>query len=85
MHPEVIGDEDRQVLREGPLLRTALSNLPGIQTLLPLRSLHTYECKWLSRGRLKEDGSESGRGWTIHEVVRFTPSTLDEPAGMKGL
>jgi hypothetical protein len=62
-------DED-QVLREGPLIKTALSMIPGIQKLIPLRSLHAYECKWRSRGILSCHENVSA-GWTIHEIVRW--------------
>jgi hypothetical protein len=60
-------DED-QVLREGPLIKTALSMIPGIQKLIPFRSLHAYECKWRSRGILRQHENVSV-GWTIHETV----------------
>jgi len=63
--------EESQVLREGPLVRTALSVIPGIQKLLPIRTLRTYECKWLSRASLEEQGAQLCRGWAIHEIVRF--------------
>jgi hypothetical protein len=65
-------DEDL-VLRQGPLIKTALSMIPGIQKLIPFRSLHAYECKWRSRGILTHDEHVSA-GWTIHEIVRWPNS-----------
>ncbi len=62
-------DED-QLLREGPLIKTALSMIPGIQKLIPLRSLNAYERKWRSRGILSCHENVSA-GWTIHEIVRW--------------
>lgn len=67
----VLAFTDSQILREGQLIKTALSVIPGIRKLLPLRSLQTYECKWRSRGVLKQQGTVLSSGWTIHEVVRF--------------
>jgi hypothetical protein len=68
---EVILDlEQSQVLREGPLITTALSMIPGLQNLVPFRSLHAYECKWCSRGFLRQNENVSV-GWTIHEHVRW--------------
>ncbi|MGA7161477.1 MAG: hypothetical protein WBZ48_10775 [Bacteroidota bacterium] len=72
-------DEDRTVLslaestelRKGVLVSTALSMIPGIEAIVPARMLHTYECKWRSRGALKIDGSLRSSGWAIHEVIRF--------------
>ncbi len=59
------------VLREGPLLSTALSKIPGIEKAAPLRILKTHECKWRSRGVLQRGGTPIGTGWAIHELVRF--------------
>jgi hypothetical protein len=59
------------VLREGALVETALSTIPGIQRLFPFRILRTHERKWLSRGRLHKPAAEPVAGWAIHEVVRW--------------
>jgi hypothetical protein len=59
------------VLRDGVLVETALSMIPGIQRLFPFRILGARECKWLSRGVLKKPGAEASNGWAIHEVVRW--------------
>ena len=67
----VLAFEDSQVLREGRLVNTALSVIPGIAKLLPGHSLRTYECKWRSRGVLKEHETVLSTGWAIHELVRF--------------
>ena len=69
----ILALDEQQVLREGPLIKTALSMIPGIQNLIPLRSLSAHECKWRSRGILSHHESLSV-GWTIHEIVRW-PST----------
>lgn len=63
--------EESQVLRKGPLVGTALSVIPGIQKRLPIRTLRSYECKWLSRGSLREQRAELCSGWAIHEIVSF--------------
>ena len=63
--------EETQVLREGALLSTALSEIPGVKSLLPARMLHTHETKWRSRGILKKGTVEISMGWVIHEVVRW--------------
>jgi len=77
----VLGDEgitlefeDTCVLREGALVSTALSVIPGVSKFLPARMLQTYECKWKSRGVLRKAESTLGTGWTIHEVVRWPSS-----------
>ena len=64
--------EEKQILREGALINTAFSVIPGIGKILPLRSLNTYECKWRSRGFLEDSASpEVSEGWAIHEIVRW--------------
>ena len=68
---QVLSLEEKQVLREGALINTALSMIPGIGKIIPLRGLNTYECKWRSRGFLKEDALPVSEGWVIHEVVRW--------------
>lgn len=60
-----------QVLREGPLIQTALAKIPGIQNLIPARSLQADECKWLSRASLTKPSADPSSGWAIHEVVRW--------------
>lgn len=62
---------DKVVLRKGPLISTALSNFPGIESILPNSILNTYECKWRSNGVLKKNNNEVSKGWVIHEVVRW--------------
>ena len=62
---------ENTVLREGPLVETALSMIPGVRGLFPFRILRTRECKWLSRGVLKRGDAEKSVGWAIHEVVRW--------------
>lgn len=49
-------------LRKGVLVSTALSAIPGIEAVIPARMLHTYECKWRSRGTLSTNGSLSSTG-----------------------
>jgi len=69
-----ISFEETRVLREGTLASTALSDIPGINTLLPARMLNTEECKWRSRGFLRKADSILSSGWAIHEVVRWPHS-----------
>jgi hypothetical protein len=59
------------VLRDGPLVETALSTVPGVRRLFPFRILRTRECKWLSSGVLRRSGGHGSVGWAIHEVVRW--------------
>ena len=66
--------EETEVLREGTLASTALSVIPGINTLLPARMLNTEECKWRSRAFLRKADSTLSAGWSIHEVVRWPQS-----------
>ena len=63
--------EENVVVREGPLIKTTLSMIPGIRRLFPLKVLRTHECKWLGRGTLKKTSGEAVTGWAIHEVVRW--------------
>jgi hypothetical protein len=58
-------------LRKGVLVSTALSSIPRIEAILPVRMLRTYECKWRCKGSLSTDGSVKSTGWSIHEIVRF--------------
>jgi hypothetical protein len=62
---------ENTVLRDGPLVETALATIPGVRRLFPFRILRTRECKWLGRGVLREQGAERSGGWAIHEVVRW--------------
>jgi hypothetical protein len=62
---------ERTELRKGVLVSTALSTIPGIEAIVPARMLHTYECKWRSKGVLSTNGSVCSSGWAIHEIVRF--------------
>ena len=64
--------QESRVLREGPLVSTALSMIPGITRLLPGKILQTHERKWLSKGGLATTGAPPHEGWAIHEVVNFT-------------
>ena len=68
---QILRLEEKQILREGALINTALSVIPGIGKILPLRSLNTYECKWRSRGFLKDSAAPESEGWAIHEIVRW--------------
>jgi len=61
---------DQVVLREGPLVRTALAKIPRVGSLFPKSVLDTHECKWRSRGKLVHHG-KTDIGWTIHEFVQF--------------
>jgi hypothetical protein len=54
------------VLREGPLLRTALAKVHGIDKVFPKSILHTYECKRLSQ---RSSSMTAQPGWAIHEAV----------------
>lgn len=62
---------DSLVLREGPLISTALSGIPGIRDLFPAKILNTYECKWRSKGTLIKPNRKTSQGWIIHEVVKW--------------
>jgi hypothetical protein len=63
--------DQKAVLRNGPLVSTALSMIPGISLLLPSDILHIHETKWLSSGTLARDPLSPTTGWVIHEVVKF--------------
>jgi hypothetical protein len=60
------------VLRNGPLVSTALSMIPGIRKLFPAKTLQAVECKWLSRGILGVGKTPAVEGWAIHEKVNFS-------------
>ncbi len=62
---------DTVILRKGSLISTALANLPIITRVFPKKILNTYECKWRSRGFLKNEDGTSSTGWVIHEVVQW--------------
>jgi len=61
----------RRVLRQGTLVNTALSVIPGIQHVIPHRILDARETKWCSRGKLTIAGEAVAEGWVIHEIVRW--------------
>jgi len=67
----VLSFEETQVLRDGALVSTVLSAVPGISNLLPARMLDTHETKWRSRGIMRKGDSTVSTGWTVHEVVRW--------------
>lgn len=59
------------ILREGPLVSTALVAIPGLREMMSRNHLDMYEQKALTRGVfVKADGS-TVEGWAIHEVVRW--------------
>ena len=62
---------DKIILREGPLISTAISNFPGMTSVFPNKILKTYECKWRSRGILEKENNKVSTGWLIHELVRW--------------
>jgi hypothetical protein len=66
--------EDTHVLRDGALVSTSLSVIPGINSLLPARMLNTRETKWRSRGIFTSGETILSTGWTIHEIVRWPSS-----------
>ncbi len=55
------------IVRNGPVVSTMLSSIPGITRMLPGKILRMSECKWLSRG----ESMSCGTGWAIHECVKF--------------
>jgi hypothetical protein len=57
---------DREVLREGKPIETALRLIPNAHKLFPARILGLSETKWRSRAVLGQSA-----GWAIHEVVRW--------------
>ena len=59
------------VVRNGSLLSSTLSGIPGIVNMFPAGILRTHECKWLSRGNFELNHSCAGEGWAIHELVKF--------------
>lgn len=61
---------EHAVLRDGPLIKTVLSGVPGLRSLFPRSLLHTRECKWRSRGMLTHKGQKH-TGWALHEIVHF--------------
>lgn len=69
---EALELDQSAVLRDGALADTALSIIPGVERLLPLRMLRARESKWRSRGVLRKPDGSSSEGWAIHEVVRWT-------------
>jgi hypothetical protein len=58
------------VIREGPVVDTALSKIPGIQKIFPKKIINMHERKWLSSSVFSLNGT-SHLGWTIHETVQF--------------
>lgn len=58
------------LLRRGALGRTALSVVPAVDRLFPVRILATDEAKWCARGVLEAAGDRD-TGWVVHEVVRW--------------
>ncbi|MFQ5866089.1 MAG: hypothetical protein ACE5IW_12765 [bacterium] len=67
----ILSFSDTFVLRKGSLISTALANIPGIKNLFPDKLLHTYECKWRSKGTLRNKSNRISEGWIIHEVVQW--------------
>jgi hypothetical protein len=59
------------VIRSGPIIKTALKKIPGIEMVFPKNILHAEECKWLSWGSLRGGDHQLSNGFAIHEIVRF--------------
>ncbi len=60
------------IIRNGPLVSTTLSMIPGLSRIFPATILHTHERKWLSDGHLTLGDASVEKGWALHELVRFT-------------
>ncbi len=58
------------LLRGGPLVKTALTRVPGIRRLLPKKALQSEEYKWFSQGSLQL-GNSKINGWILYEIVRM--------------
>jgi hypothetical protein len=58
------------VIRNGPLISTALRDKTAWRLLVPWRMRGACETKWLARAILT-DGETRHDGWVIHEVVRW--------------
>ena len=70
---------DRQrVLRDGAIVTTALSTIPGIRDMLPVRTLNAHETKWCGSAVLTASGAANS-GWAIHEHVRWPGGTVRAP------
>lgn len=63
--------EDRTVIRDGPLVSTVLSDIPGLGKMIPEQILQARERKWRSRGYLSHNYSQPEPGWVIHENVKL--------------
>ena len=59
------------ILRNGPLETTALSSIPGVSKIFPVRLLQVKERKWRSRAKLECPGRSPVEGWAIHEIVSW--------------
>jgi hypothetical protein len=66
---------DTIVLRDGYLISTVLSNIPGVRSLFPKAILNIHECKWRSKGVLLKPNNQVSIGWVIHEVVKWEKNT----------
>jgi hypothetical protein len=63
---------DRSLLiRDAPLGTGALSKIPGIRRVFPVRLLDIREKKWRSRAYLVRTGKPGIAGWAIHECVSW--------------
>jgi len=66
----VVELRDAVVLREGRLVTTALSAIPGAPLWLPAGIRNARESKWLAHGTLTTS-TRSSSGWAVHEAVRL--------------
>jgi len=57
-------------LRDGRLGDTIFPGISRLAGLLPRSMLAVHECKWRSRGTLRDAAGKSS-GWAIHEVVKW--------------
>ena len=62
----ILSFTDKIILREGPLISTALSQLPLIHNFFPDKILHTHDMKWKSKGILRMNKNNISEGWIIH-------------------
>jgi len=67
----VISETDRQVLREGVLINTALAKVPGLRRVIPSRILNAHEVKWAAVGTIHKPDEPDLAGTVIHEVVKW--------------
>lgn len=64
---------EKNILRNGPLIKTVFDKFLWIKKIFPSGILHMNECKWQTWSEFYENNNLITKNWSIHEHVNCKP------------